>query len=213
MSEDLLQKAREAARPLLLARAAFDVAYTTYFAYVKPSTDDEAWPLLIQLRQQIDEYRFGYARKENGVRDGIDEMFRLVAVGKAKWTYEELASFAQWYDAKSNALFKALRRLRLSEDSLGDLCDSLVLAGKPIVEEALSGQFKSPEEVIWRVAAVHGEAWAELVNGENYVEMLLSDACRKWFLVSLRGEHIPGCPEFTSEEQELLSHTHSSLDW
>lgn len=90
------------------------------------------------------------------------------------------------------------------------------MAGKTIVERCLATHPKSKkprregfldeDEIAQAIEESLGERWRKLIcNGENYVESTLSDQAKKWFVNNLLGDHVPGTPDWTDEEQSLLS--------
>ena len=214
-----LQGTHEAARAFLLAKAHFDHTHLGWWVNdVQPCDDDTGWKLLEAFRSHVQTYYFGYKRHDVGVKHAAGELFRLVAVGSADYTYEQACGFVKWYDRLHNRIGRSIGHLfDFHGDGFGDLCDSLPLAGKAIAERCLASNPKSnrpkregfleEKEIAQAVQEAHGADWRKFIcDGENYVEMALKDQAKKWFLHNLVGEHIPDVAPWNEEEQELLSH-------
>ena len=214
-----------AARAYLLAKAKMDNAYLGWWVNdVNPCDDDTGYKLLEEFHKHVETFYIGYKRHDVGVKHAANELFRRTRTGESTWTYEQVAGFVKWYDRIHHQIGRGIGHLfDYHGDGFGDLCDSLPLAGKAVIERCLASHPKSNKprrdgfldenEIGQAVMDALGEKWHKFIcNGENYVEMALSDQAKKWFLHNLAGDHIPGVEPFTDEEQELLSHLDHSDD-
>lgn len=190
---DQVRKTCETGKALLLAKSAFNIEYIRFWNQVPECDDETGFRLLELFRKEVDQYVFKYKRGATvGLENAANEMFRLVAVGSADYTTDELRGFCKWYDKTSNRIGRAIGDLfDYHGDGFGDLCDSLPLAGEAIVKRCLATGKKPKRDGFLEESEVHeaikelGEGWAELIGGENYVDSVLAREAKKWFLHDL----------------------------
>jgi hypothetical protein len=208
-ASEKLEKVKARGKRLLLACGRWHNAWVSYFATVQPCDDEKGFAILDQFRKHVETFVFGYGRKDVGVKHAADELFRLTATGQADYTYDEALAFVVWYDQLKGRIENSIGHLfDFHGDSFGDLCDSLPLAGREIVERCLASHKKSGkrregflnEDEISQ--AITSDKWRNFCNGENYVEMALSTQAENWFLHTLKTGEDAG---WTVEEQKILS--------
>jgi hypothetical protein len=136
-----------------------------------------------------------------GSKTACDEFARLLHIEAACHNtlrpVVRYARFIRMFEETSSKLSDALFELpglERGDDSYGDLCDSLVLAGKEIVERAISKGFKHYSELEEMVY----EKWTDkdtrkifhqVMRGENYFHMFLQEEFESRFPSVLRGLH------------------------
>ncbi len=211
--EDQRRKTLEAGKTLLLAKSAF-AREMIHLWHMTPACDDDTGFRLLELfRKEVQTYVFDYKRKADpGLKHAANEMYRLIAVGQADYTAQEMDGFVKWYEDLTNRIAHAVSGLfDFYGDSFSDLCDSLPLAGTVVVKKCLATGEKSnrdgfleESEIKDAVVEAAGPEWGKFVcSGENYVERSLESQMRRWFLSNLLRdkEQFP-----TSQEQEAVSY-------
>lgn len=189
-------EAKQAAKAYLVAKSNFEKAYIRHWASVQPCNDTMGFRLLHLFQQQVQTYVFDHNRgADPGLKYAANEMYRLIAVGKASYTLEELNGFVVWYAELKARIGRAIDGLfEFHGDGFGDLCDSLPLGGKKIVQKCLATSperlkrsgFLSEEEIEEAIEKTVGPQWVKLIcKGENYIESTLDNQAKKWFLYNL----------------------------
>ena len=182
-----------AAKNMLIAKSSFNKAYMTYWHKLKPVSDEKGWKILATFTEQIKKFVFQYKRGDVGVENASWEIFRLVLVGQANYTFEDAYGFVKWYEQLKQKIGKGIGDLYdYHGDGFSDLIDSYPLAGKALVERAIAtgdgakpkrDGFLDESEVSTAVQEAHGYDWHKFIcNGENYVESTLEKAAYKAFL-------------------------------
>jgi len=209
-AEAALAGAQTAATEHLLAKSRWHKAWLVYWGRVEPLTDAEAFPLLEEFRKQVQVYRFDYKRKENGVKQAANEMFRLVCVGKSPHGFDKLRRFARWYGKLKGRIDKAVAHLfDYHGDSFGDLCDLLPLACEAVVQKCLASEkgkgnpragYLTEQELREGVDDL-GKPWGDFIlGGEEYVASALEKQAENWFLYEVRDE-----TKWTRQQESELS--------
>jgi hypothetical protein len=163
------------------ADKAYFEQWCRFWATVKPIGKSRFWELLKLFRNEIEVYCFNYKRT-NGVEDAAWEFFRKVLTGQASYSAQEAYGFVKAYEKIKSLLDK--KHAALSDycgDGFGDLMDSLPLAG----EEFFGRRFTTESDLNCAVNEL-GVNWSNFIHGENYVEMMLEDAAKKYTLVVAR---------------------------
>lgn len=181
------------ARQHVAATEAYETAITAYMRGMKPGLTDAAfWAEVTRLRVEI-----GKSRKHHSgdvVKRACDEFVRrgladapTHAEEAAAW--ERLASFARTYSALVKRLSAALQDLpglELGDDSFGDFCDCLPLAGQSLIERIFNGVFESAEQLEDAISTPTDGLGTDDVRlrffqGEHYVRMMLDTELSRWF--------------------------------
>lgn len=208
------RKTLEAGKALLLARSAFAKEYIQLWHMTTPCDEATGLRILARFRQEIETYVFKYDRRALGVKHAANELFRLVAVGSADYTFADVTGFVRWYEQLKERIAKAIGDLYdYHGDSFGDLCDALPLADPDIVARCLAtgrkpkrDGFLDSDEIPAAIEAAGDPKWRQFIcNGENYIASALEHRARKWLLRELVGseEWFP-----TAEDQEAVSYAH-----
>ncbi len=199
------------AKNMLLAKGSFNKAYISHWHTQKPTDDETGWKILEVFRKQIQSYSFDYKRGDVGIEQAAWEIFRLILVGQATYTFEEAVGFVKWYEQLKNKIGKGISGVfDFHGDGFSDLCDSYPLAGKELVERALATNPKSGKpkrdgfldesEITDSVQEKQGNQWHKFVLGENYVERRLEQAAYKAFLQNILGNE----EVFTTNEERSV---------
>lgn len=184
---------RKHAQRLNLAETRFEKTFNLWRnKEVKPCDDETGWKILDAFRHEVGYYYFDLRRYDVGIEHAAWELFRKCLTGECNHTIGEILQFVEWYGVLTSRISKAFRDLSLDrgDDSFGDLTDSLPLAGRKIVERCLatdprSGKpkregFLEAKELYEAIKSDLSEDWYKLIcEGENYVEMALSDSAKK----------------------------------
>jgi len=152
-------------------------------------TDERFWSVLEFLRECVAEARSTDIEKVNG---GAREFFRRAYL--EDWMDDAL-KFVKAYKKLKGRLSKALGDLyEFHGDSFGDLCDSLPLGGRALVERALKtggkpkrAGFLDETEVDEALAALE-PAWKKLAGHEVYVEGALEEHAQEYLQSYIRKE-------------------------
>jgi hypothetical protein len=181
---------------------------------------EQFWPLLDHVAYEIKVFRFGYGRS-NGVKQGANEVGRQICTGQlpkelSHVTIDDFVSFAKTYNALDGRLSNALWSVveGYSDDSYGDLIDTVPLLGRDFCKRALDGEWQEGDhnEFIQAIKDEVMDKWADdskrigqskarvvdfFVHGEEYVEMAISEAAEKWLFYILADQ----------EEEEPQEHS------
>lgn len=186
------------AKAFLQAKAKFNKAYIGYWHTVEPVDDDMGFKILEVFRGAVKTYVFDYARGHTGLEQAAREVFRLVLVEEADYTFEQAVRFVRWYEQLKHRIGRAIGHLyEFRGDSFGDLVDSYPLAGRELVERALASHPRSDRprregfldelEVGNAVLDKLGLQWHKfIVGGENYVASTLAKAAYRAYVSQIR---------------------------
>jgi len=161
-----------------LLRAQFEQSVRDHVNQTYHLSDDEFWPILEALSEAMIA-----ARGRSDMSDSkrvIEEFVRARLFdkgGSAKLaTWERLASFARTYGHHKGLVYKVVSRfddLDMGDDSLGDFCDSFVLAGRAKFGLLVDGTLATMKQVSVCLLRTRERF---IMRGENYIEMFLVDA-------------------------------------
>lgn len=155
----------------------YESQWIKFWLSIRPVKKTRFWELLNLFRKEVEVFCFNYKRT-NGVEDAAWEFFRKALVGQASYSAQEAYGFVKAYEKVKSILDK--RHASLFDycgDGFGDLIDSLPLAG----EEFFGRKFSTESELHSAIKELSG-GWAAFIEGENYVEMMLEDAAKKYTL-------------------------------
>lgn len=173
LSANLISTALDVRR----ANAEYTKQWNVFWQGVKPVTKARFWELLQLFRKEIEVYCFNYGRT-NGVEDAAWEFFRKVLTGESKYSEAEAYGFVKAYEKAKHLLDKRLAKLfEFGGDEFDDLMDSL-----PLVGEEFFGREFSTEAELYSALNGLGPKWKKFIHSENYVEMYLEDAAKKFTL-------------------------------
>lgn len=155
-------------------------------AYVRTADNmprDRFWDFLEHFATGIQSrMKYGKDPVKEAAHNTILEIKRQQDTPLAGWT--DAARFLATYQSLSDKLSDAcwdISGVDKGDDSYGDWVDSLVLAGKTVVEDLLKGALAT----YWQVAQAvehHADVPAKFImNGENYIKMMFEDELIKHF--------------------------------
>ncbi len=190
---------------LLRTTTAYNKAWASYAALLPPLDEATFWDVARRFTELVlarAEYKKG-----DPVERGADELFRLEAVGMSSHPFGVLVQFAKAWGVMSDRLGAALEDVveGYSDDSFGDLTDSLPFAGQAFCVKCLVGGFKSDVDFQAAVAAA-SEPLRRLLAGENYVETTLYTEARRRGLHKIRETPPPAVsadPRVTDERDDF----------
>jgi len=160
-------------------------AFANYYSRLKTQLPhDKFWQIIEFLRKLIANRGFTYDK----LKTSIDELFRLTATGESEhpeggfdgphvaYNFKDLLQFCFTYEGISDKIDQKLDDFSLgSDDSRGDLMDSLPLAGVKVYENILNGTVKNEQDLEKELKSL-AKKWYEFIrNGENYVWMTLKE--------------------------------------
>lgn len=155
---------------------------------------DRFWQLLSVFQDEVRAFRF-VMRRSDGVARAADEFFRKPYAGHfqassgktvPEYSFDEAVQFARTWTEIVNRLYPALVGVvtNRSDDTFGDLLDSLPLLGRELVAKAVEGEFGKMRQLVRAVSVKCQELEvpsAFVLHGENYVASSLYEAARDYF--------------------------------
>lgn len=183
----------KAARAKRKADEAYEKAWRAERANPRKLDVDRFWAIMDYFRKEVIAKAHRFDSKY-----ATDELFRRcicdqLEVGGAKVTFDELVRFIENYNALDSAINTALYNLvsDKSDDSYGDLCDSLPIVGRKGVKKLLTlseDKWHDNNTVIGIIddncpKGVDPEKWRQFIwNGENYFSMFFEDSARERYV-------------------------------
>ena len=177
------------------ARQCYERSFRQYFeGNVDCLTEERFWQLQPVLVADVWQFRFAYGRT-NGVEHAAGEFFRKPRIEDFRgldgehvpaYSLEEATRFAKTWRELTRRLYQPLFDVvrGRSDDAYGDLLDSLPLAGREVVNAALTRQFTTNthfEDSVRFACRRRKELGPFILQGENYVATALFDAAQESF--------------------------------
>jgi hypothetical protein len=184
-----------AARAFAQARDRYHDCFRQYFDQrVQPLSDDRFWQLQSVFRDEIRSFRFVMNRSD-GVARAADEFFRNPYTGHfsdrngralPRYSLDEAMQFAKTWGEIVDRLYPVLFSVvtNRSDDTYGDLIDSLSLLGREVLEQAVEGKFTKMSQLLRAARARCKELSlppAFVLEGENYVGSCLYESAMDYF--------------------------------
>ncbi len=190
----LLEQTRALAVASRNAEAAYNQAFSVWQQQLEPLPPDRFWELLPVFRRLIQDD----LDRSDLVERAAREFIRKAATGQfyffgsdapcPPYSVEDGHRFAVSWDAWKQDLSQAgdsCQHLDFgrSDDSYGDLMDSLPLAGPGVARQLIDDEFFSMGEFEVTVErALADKRLSQFVlRGENYIGMYLDEVSRDWF--------------------------------
>lgn len=135
-------------------------------------------------------------KRSDGVARAADEFFRKPYVGHfhdgngqmlSRYSFDEALQFARTWGEIVDRLYPALFSVVTgrSDDTFGDLIDSLPLLGRELVEQTVDGRFTKMSQLLRAISVKCQDVdlpAAFVVEGENYFAASLYEAARDYFV-------------------------------
>ena len=142
-------------------------------------------PEFFVLLKKLQTHLFGSGSNRRNPERAIHEFIReCVNDGN----YFDAMRFAKTYGLLSEEIAARLgsAHLEYGDDGFNDLCDSLVLGGKKVIEAILSATVEDDDELLQLISSVvvgreSGANKRFILHGENYIRMNLSDSLKRFF--------------------------------
>ena len=189
MNANLFKSAAQSCRLISNLKAVFTHQFSTLLRSVEPmDIDDPKVSLIIDyIRKDV----IRSSRKGNIAESMAEAVRSSIAERSGNYSYEDMMSFKRLH----SKLVKDMHRILFNvikgrgDDSYGDFIDAIILADTTIIKRILAESYKDDEndrlegdiESAIEEADLPASVAKLIINGENYIGMLLTDGLKKYF--------------------------------